>query len=305
MGIHAAQKEVTNIDSTRKILSDLQQNYQCIRSRPNLLTVDLEDWFHICEVDHLLPREKWEVLPSSVVADTENLLELLNSSECKATFFVLGYVAERHPQLIKRLHAEGHEIAFHGWDHELVYNLTPDDFRLILHRGIKAIEALTGKRPIGFRAPQWSINDRALWAPDILSEEGFTYDSSRAPLKFVGNESYPCSPHVLETSKGSLWEFPPLTLWTPFGRYPAGGGWGLRCLPFTLLVSEVRRLNTHHVPALFFFHPREFGTKRFTSGLSPTKRFVLCARIRSSRAQLSKLMKKFYFTSIEHFLSFQ
>ncbi len=269
----------------------------------NLLTVDLEDWFHVCEVEHLLPKEKWDDLPSAVVADTETLLGVLEQSGFHATFFVVGYVARKHPQLIERLHREGHEIAFHGWDHELVYSLKPDEFRCILRRGIRTIEALIGKRPIGFRAPQWSINDRALWALDILAEEGFVYDSSMAPLKFIGNESYPSSPHLIKTASGCLREFPPLTLWTPFGRYPAGGGWGLRCLPISILKRQVHSLNAVGEPAVFFFHPREFGGKHPIKGLPTVKRFVVEAGVWSSRIQLLKLLKEFQFTSIERFLS--
>jgi peptidoglycan-N-acetylglucosamine deacetylase len=269
----------------------------------NLLTVDLEDWFHICEVEHLLPREKWDDLPSAVVADTESLLQLLEDSGFKATFFVVGYVAQRHPQLIERLHSLGHEIAFHGWDHELVYTLSPNEFRGVLRRGIRALEALIGERPRGYRAPQWSLNDRALWALDVLAEEGFVYDSSMAPLKFIGNESYPSTPHVIKTASGSLRELPPLTLWTPFGRYPAGGGWGLRCLPASLLKRQVQGLNAMGKPALFFFHPREFGRKRAIRNLPTIKRLVVEAGVWSSKIQLLKLLEEFQFTSIERFLS--
>ena len=137
----------------------------------NLLTVDLEDWFHICEVEHLLPREKWDKFPSTVVTDTEKLLSLVAQTNSRATFFVLGYVAEKHPELVRRIYHMGHEIGYHGWDHELVYELSPQDFRQILRRGIECIERLIDKRPIGFRAPQWSINNRSRWALEILAEE--------------------------------------------------------------------------------------------------------------------------------------
>jgi peptidoglycan-N-acetylglucosamine deacetylase len=269
----------------------------------NLLTVDLEDWFHICEVDHLLPREKWDSLPSTVVGDTEKLLHCLEDSGSKATFFVLGYVAARHPHLIEQLHRMGHEIAFHGWDHELVYTLSPEAFRCILRRGVKTIQVLTGKRPLGFRAPQWSINQRAFWALEVLTEEGFLYDSSMVPLKFIGNEAFPTTPYAVATPAGSLQEFPPLTLWTPWGRYPAGGGWGLRCLPGPIFQHEVHRLNARNTPALFYFHPREFGARQLVRGLPPLKKFVLEARIWSSKTQLLRLLSEFRFVSIADFLA--
>ena len=168
----------------------------------NLLTVDLEDWFHICEVEHLLPRQKWNRLPSTVVEDTENLLTLFAKTDSRATFFVLGYVAENHPELVRRIHHMGHEIGYHGWEHELVYELSPQEFRRGLRKGIEGIERLVDKKPIGFRAPQWSINERSSWALEILSEEGFVYDSSMAPLKIIGDESYPRTPWKIKTSSG-------------------------------------------------------------------------------------------------------
>ncbi|MGB6279845.1 MAG: polysaccharide deacetylase family protein [Syntrophobacteria bacterium] len=268
----------------------------------NILTVDLEDWFHICEVEHLLPRRNWDRLPSTVVADSEKLLSLLEQSGSQATFFVLGYVAEKYPELIRLIHQMGHEIAYHGWDHELIYNLALDDFRQVLRRGISCIENLVGRRPVGFRAPQWSINDRSVWALEILAEEGFVYDSSMAPLRIIGSESYPRNPWQVSTATGHLWELPPLTLKTPFGRYPAGGSWGLRCLPYPLIKQRVQKLNERRKPALFYFHPREFGGKRSVPGLPPSKKFALYGGIWRSGSQLARLLADFSFTSIENYL---
>ena len=269
----------------------------------NILTVDLEDWFHICEVEHLLPREKWDRFPSTVVTDTEKLLSLVAKTNSRATFFVLGYVAEKHPDLVRRIHDMGHEIGYHGWDHELVYELSPQDFRQILRRGIECIERLIDKRPIGFRAPQWSINERSSWALEILAEEGFVYDSSLAPLKIIGNESYPRIPWKMETAGGDLWELPPLTLKTPFGHYPAGGSWGLRLLPYPILKRRVREFNRRQLPTLFYFHPREFGGKKDSVGFPPSKKFALYGGIWGSESQLVKLLADFRFASIEEYLS--
>jgi len=269
---------------------------------PNLLTVDLEDWFHICEVEHLLPRKDWDRLPSTVVNDTERILTLLEGSGSRATFFVLGYVAERHPELIHLIHQMGHEISYHGWNHELVYRLEPHEFRQILRKGIKQIESLIGKRPVGFRAPQWSINDSSLWALAVLAEEGFVYDSSMAPLRLIGNEAYPRVPHQVSTPAGSLWELPPLTLKTPLGHYPAAGGWGLRCLPYPILKQSVRGLNRRGIPALFYFHPPEFGCRNSVPGLPHAKEFALHARIWGTETQLLRLLRDFHFTGVEQYL---
>jgi polysaccharide deacetylase family protein (PEP-CTERM system associated) len=268
----------------------------------NILTVDLEDWFHICDVDQLLPRKSWDHLASTVVTDTTRLLEHLQVSGTHATFFVLGYVAKRHPELIDRLHRLDHEIAYHGWDHELVYRLTPREFGRSLRRGVECLRAITGIRPVGFRAPQWSINDRSLWALEVLAAEGFEYDSSMAPLRFIGNESYPRQPHRLRTPAGCLWELPPLVIPTPWGNYPAGGGWGLRCLPYPVLQYQVRCLNRRLLPAILYFHPREFGYQRTVAGLPFIKKFVVHAGIWSTQCQLTKLLNSFRFASVAQVL---
>jgi polysaccharide deacetylase family protein (PEP-CTERM system associated) len=268
----------------------------------NILTVDLEDWFHICEAEEYLPRRNWDYLPSTVITDTTKLLEQLQAFGVRATFFVLGYVAERHPELIARIHRLGHEIAYHGWDHELVYRLTPREFGRVLRRGAACLRAITGSRPVGFRAPQWSINDRSIWALEVLAAEGYEYDSSMAPLRFIGNESYPRQPHRLKTPAGCLWELPPLVMPTHWGNYPAGGGWGLRCLPYPVLQYEVRCLNRRLLPALFYFHPREFGCQKTVTGLPYIKRFVVHAGIWSTQRQLARLLNSFRFASVAQVL---
>ncbi|HBZ57231.1 MAG TPA: polysaccharide deacetylase [Syntrophobacteraceae bacterium] len=272
------------------------------RAAINLVTVDLEDWFHICEVEHVLPRRDWDGLPSTVVQDTEKLLEILQASQVRATFFVLGYVADKHPELVARIHRLGHEIGYHGWDHELIYRLAPTEFRRMLRRGVECLASITGVRPVGFRAPQWSINDLNPWALEVLAEEGYLYDSSRIPLRFIGNECYPRQPHALHLSTGLLWEIPPLVLRTPWGNYPAGGGWGLRCLPYAMIRRQVNRLNGKQIPALFYFHPREVGPPRKIVGLPFIKRFVLEAGIWSTKDHLSRLLADFKFIPIREYL---
>ena len=265
----------------------------------NILTVDLEDWFHICEVEEILPRKEWDSLPSTLVADTEVLLGLFQEAKVHATFFVLGYVAQRYPELVRRIHGLGHEIGYHGWDHELVYRLAPQEFRDILRQGVECLTRITGVRPVGFRAPQWSINDLNPWALKVLVEEGFLYDSSMAPLKFIGSESYPRQPHQLSLTGGHLWEVPPLVVETPLGNYPLGGGWGFRCMPYSVIRKRVCGLNKWDLPALFYFHPREFGSKRAIDNLPFIKSFVLSAGIWNTQEQLTKLLADFQFAPIE------
>ena len=153
----------------------------------NVLTVDVEEWFHICGVGGALAPANWPALPSRVEHTTNRLLDLLDRVGVRATFFVLGYVAERHPRLVERIALAGHEIGTHGHMHERVYELTPATFEEDLDRSLAALAACGVRTTRGFRAPEWSINDKSLWALQVLARKGFRYDSSMAPMRLVGN----------------------------------------------------------------------------------------------------------------------
>src|SRR6266850_6845842 len=147
----------------------------------NILTVDVEEWFHGNDFD--LPKQRAEAMESRVEMQTDGLLELLESSGAKATFFVLGCVAEKHPDLVRRIHRAGHEVASHGYHHDLVYNLTPVEFERQLRASAVALDAVTGEKVAAFRAPSWSITEKNPWALDVLRSCGLTVDSSIFPLR--------------------------------------------------------------------------------------------------------------------------
>jgi polysaccharide deacetylase family protein (PEP-CTERM system associated) len=223
----------------------------------NFLTIDVEEWFHLCGVDGLLAAERWHALPSRVEFTTDITLDLLARHRITATFFVLGWVAERHPRLVDRIRSAGHEIASHGWSHRRVYELDEASFEAELARTNAALEAAGAPTPIGFRAPEWSINDRSLWALPVLARRGFRYDSSMTPLRLLGNPHYPRVPHRRETREGSLLEIPPM-VGRRFGQpIPLGGGWGLRMSRPATVIREIEKRNRRGEPATIFVHPWE------------------------------------------------
>ncbi|MBN2516527.1 MAG: polysaccharide deacetylase family protein [Deltaproteobacteria bacterium] len=268
----------------------------------NILTVDLEDWFHICGVEELVPETSWSQLESRVVENTKIILGILGIKRITATFFVLGFVAERHPALITAILKGGHEIATHGYDHRRVYTMTPDAFRHDLRKAVRIISKITGLPVKGYRAPEWSIRDDSLWALDILQEEGFQYDSSMTPLPIIGNPAYSKTPCRLKLEHGYLWEFPPLVASSPLINLPLGGGWGLRVFPYSLIQTTIRKRNKRGSPALIFLHPREFDRHSPRLKLPLAKQFVVTARIERTEKRLHRLLEDFAFTSVSQVL---
>jgi polysaccharide deacetylase family protein (PEP-CTERM system associated) len=227
------------------------------RRARNFLTVDVEEWFHICGVNGRLAADRWPALESRVELTTEITLELLARRGIRATFFVLGWIADRHPALVARILNAGHEIGSHGWSHRRVYELDASSFDEDLARTTAALEAAGAPRPAGFRAPEWSINDRSLWALEVLARRGFRYDSSMTPLRVVGNPRYPRVPHRRETASGPLLEVPPLTTRRLGQRIPLGGGWGLRMSKPAVVAREIAAHNRRGQPVTLFVHPWE------------------------------------------------
>jgi polysaccharide deacetylase family protein (PEP-CTERM system associated) len=268
----------------------------------NILTVDLEDWFHICGVEDLVPETLWPHLTSRIQENTKTILDILEKKGVVATFFVLGFVAEQHPDLISAIAKGGHEIATHGYAHRRVYTMTPDAFRQDLRKAVRIISKITGLPVKGYRAPEWSIRDDSLWALDILQEEGFEYDSSMTPLPIIGNPAYSRMPCRLKLNHGYLMEFPPLVVANPLINLPLGGGWGLRVFPYNLIRTTIGKRNKQGYPALIFLHPREFDRHSPRIKLPLAKQFVVTARIERTEKRLHRLLEDFAFTSVSHVL---
>jgi len=223
------------------------------------LTIDVEEWFQVENLSHLIPPERWHEHPSRLRAQVEDVLGLLDAAETKATFFVLGKAVEREPGVVRAIVERGHELGCHGWSHELIYRQSPDVFREETRRSKALLEDLGGCAVHGYRASTFSITERSLWALDVLVEEGFVYDSSIAPLRHdrYGIPDAPTEPHIRETSAGPILECPIAFGKFLFSRVPLGGGF-VRLLPASWTIRALESRERADQLSVLYFHPWEF-----------------------------------------------
>jgi polysaccharide deacetylase family protein (PEP-CTERM system associated) len=229
------------------------------------LSVDLEEYFHVSNFSGVISSDRWETLPSRVEAATHRLLDLFDERGSRATFFALGWVADRRPALLREILRRGHELACHGYAHELVYEIGPERFREDVSRARRAIEDATGRTPLGYRAPSYSVTGRSLWALGILAEEGFQYDSSIFPVRHprYGIPDFPRRPLQLELGRGlSIAEFPPTAARVGRWSLPVAGGAYLRFLPPPLFRWGLRRVLRAGAPVLLYVHPWEIDASQ-------------------------------------------
>ena len=267
----------------------------------NCLTVDVEEWFHVCGVPALNPGT-WDALPSRVELTTRHLLDLCERTNSRATFFVLGWIADRYPHLVAEIRAAGHEIGSHGHMHARAYDLGQDGFRADLRASLDAIGA-AGVRPACFRAPEWSINNRSLWALDVLAGEGLTLDASMAPVKLVGDVAFPRAPHLRVTRSGPLREAPPLVT-DRFGQVmPIGWGWALRFSSPSAVLGAIEQANQAGAPAVLTVHPWEIDPDPPRVPLPPRLRFAHYFRLSGFAGRLRQILEHARFGSIDAALS--
>lgn len=261
------------------------------RSRPraNAITVDVEEWFHICGVG-ALSHERWDALPSRVVLTTRGLLEELDRAGARGTFFILGWVAERYPGLVGEIRAAGHDIGSHGHLHARAYELGAEAFVADLRQSVAALRAAGIEHIDGFRAPEWSINDRSLWALECLVREGITLDTSMAPVRIVGSVHYPRRPHVRHTPAGPILEVPPLVVDRVGHAMPIGWGWGLRMTSPRRLLRTIQSVNAAGVPAVVTVHPWEIDPDPPRVSLPPRLRFAHYFRLGGFRERLAAVL---------------
>ena len=264
------------------------------------MTVDVEDYFHVSVFDGLVPRHAWDGMESRVCANTERLLQVFDDAAVSATFFVLGWVAERFPSLVREIASQGHEIASHGYGHRLVYDLTPDAFRNDVRRSKDILESAIAAPVLGYRAPSYSLTPRSLWAIDILIEEGFHYDASIFPIHHdrYGIPVSPRHPYVLQRA-GSLVEAPGSTVrWGPFNLPIAGGGY-FRILPYAWTRWGINRLNTvERAPAIFYLHPWEIDPAQPRLAAPALSRFRHYCNLTKTEQRLQALLSDFRFSTM-------
>ena len=263
--------------------------------RDNALTVDVEDWYHVCGIGEqsAVPRNSWRVGGA-----VRKILALLERHRSLATFFMLGSVAESNPELAPMIVAKGHEIASHGYSHTLLSRLDRHQFLDELLRTEQILMEQTGQRPMGYRAPQWSVSRGTPWVDDILAERGYLYDSSRNPLPFVGDLSGSRHPYRITTKHGPLWEFPPMVTPTPLVNLPSGGGWGFRLFPLAMIKATIERYGRQEAPAVLYLHPREVDPDGPRLPLSPLKRFAVYGTRTDATPRLSAVLDSFRFTTL-------
>ena len=263
-------------------------------------TIDLEEYFQVSAFESRVSRADWERLESRVAREVEPLLDLLARHEARATFFVLGWVAERHIELIQSLVRAGHEVASHGWDHVRVTQQAPSQFRQSVRRTKRVLEEITGEPVLGFRAPSFSIVPGQEWALDVLLEEGYSYDSSLFPIRRPGY-GYPNGlrdPHWIARPSGWLLEIPPATLRWAGLRLPAAGGAYFRLLPYGLVRAALRQCEVRAVPGTFFIHPWEVDPGQPRLDVSLLTRARHYGGLRVTLGRLERLLSEFRFTAV-------
>jgi polysaccharide deacetylase family protein (PEP-CTERM system associated) len=225
----------------------------------NALTIDVEDYYQVSAFEHCVDRTRWHEHESRVAIGTHKLLDVLDREGVRATFFVLGWVADRQPELVRSIQSAGHEIGSHGYWHRLIYRQTPEEFRADVRRSRNLLEDLIGEPVISYRAPSFSITRRNLWALDVLIEEGFRFDSSIFPTYHdrYGLAGAPTQPHQIVRPAGTIWEFPG-TVWRGLGYpLPVGGGGYFRLYPYRLTRMGLSAVNRAGRPFVAYLHPWE------------------------------------------------
>lgn len=260
----------------------------------NALSVDVEDWFQVGAFERVIDRADWDTLPRRVEANTDAVLNLFDEAGVKATFFILGWVAERHPALIRRIAEAGHEVASHGWDHKRVFAMGEVEFREDIARARATLEDASGQKVSGYRAPSFSIDTRTPWAHEALAGEGYAYSSSVAP---VAHDHYGWreAPRFAwrPVDGADLIELPVTTVDVAGRRMAAGGGGFFRLLPYGFSSWAISRVNrTDQRPAIFYFHPWEIDPDQPRVADAPLKsKLRHYTNLAKMRPKLLKLLR--------------
>jgi polysaccharide deacetylase family protein (PEP-CTERM system associated) len=274
----------------------------------NALTVDVEDYFHVSAFASAVPISTWPTLESRVCRNTETLLSIFEAAGVRATFFVLGWVAQQFPSLVRRIQADGHEIASHSYWHGLVYDATPDGFREDLRLARTAIGDACGVEVRGYRAPSYSITRGSLWALDVLVEEGYSYDSSIYPIRHdrYGISDWRRDIHSITRQSGTIWELPGSTIRRAGINWPIGGGGYFRLLPYGWTQYGIRALNgDEQRPAVFYIHPWEIDPDQPRIHAGRLSRFRHYRNLSETESRLRRLLKEFRFGAISDVLAEQ
>lgn len=264
----------------------------------NAMSIDVEDYFHVSNFQGVVSRDSWESRESRIERNTDRLLDLFAESRVRATFFVLGWAAERLPSLVARIAAGGHEVASHGHSHRLIYEMSMRGFREDVRRAKAVLEQVAGRAVTGYRAPSFSVTHRSLWALDILVEEGYLYDASVYPVRHdrYGIPDAPRHPHVVRRPPGAIVEIPGATVRVLGANVPVGGGGYFRMLPYALTRWGISHVNAFEGrPVVFYLHPWELDPDqpRLAAGWLPSLRHY--RNLGRTEPRLRRLLRDFDF----------
>lgn len=269
-----------------------------------VFSVDVEDWFHILDLPSTPPLEQWPTLQSDVVKNTRRMLAIFRQHDVRCTLFFLAWVAERWPDLVKEAVDDGHEIASHGYAHELVYSITEQRFFDDIRKAREIIERAAGTTVLGYRCPGFSVTVETPWFFDRVREAGYLYDSSVWPGSrgHGGLPSAPSVPHVITTRHGQLVEFP-ISQGSIFGRpmYFFGGGY-LRLFPYGLIKRKVAGVLAENRPVIFYLHPREIDPEQPRLPMSLKRRFMTYVGMRTTEPKMRALFRDHKFTTFARLL---
>ena len=272
----------------------------------NAFSVDVEDYFQVEAFAGAVSRSDWEGFEPRVESNTRRVLELLDRNQVKATFFVLGWVAERFPGLVREIVSQKHELGAHGYDHRPVTELTREEFRRDIAKSKRILEDLVGTEVVGYRAPTYSIVRKTLWALDILLEEGYRYDSSIFPIVHdrYGIPSATRFPGVVrQNGSSSLFEFPISTVRILGGNLPFVGGGYLRQYPMRFILWGMRRVNTvERQPVIVYVHPWEMDPDQPDLSVGAISRLRHYRNLDQTEQRLDLLMDRFRFTTVREVL---
>jgi polysaccharide deacetylase family protein (PEP-CTERM system associated) len=273
----------------------------------NAMTVDVEDYFHVQAFAGVIGRGDWERYPSRVERNTLRLLEMFACRQVRATFFILGWVAERFPSLVRAIGTAGHRVGCHGYGHRVIYEGSKLDFREDVRRARQIIENISGIPVTSFRAPSYSITSKTLWAFEVLGEEGFEYDSSIFPVIHdnYGIPGAPRFPHIKRLKCGrQIREFPPSTLRLLGNNIPVAGGGYLRLFPYRLTAWAIDHLNkAEKQPAMVYLHPWEIDPDQPRIAAPWLSRFRHYNNLDSTETKCQKLLNDFSWAPMEEVLS--
>jgi polysaccharide deacetylase family protein (PEP-CTERM system associated) len=268
----------------------------------NALSFDIEDWFHAEDLKEIVAYESWEKQELRVVGNTHKILNLLADKNIKATFFILGWIANKFPKLVREIASEGYEIASHGYRHCLVYNQSQKEFKEDVMKTKEILENLTGKKVIGYRAPNYSITD---WGLDILKAVGYEYDSSIFPLVYHDRYNIPDFRRFPYYHSNGLKEFPITTIRILGQNFPLGGGGYFRFLPYWFFKRELKQINKKGEIFIFYLHPWELDPNQPIKPVSLMKKIRHYHNLKKVEAKLECLLNDFKFATVKECLKNQ